>query len=109
MSEYVMVVGIVPAHHKEKEIQSHGFISFRCNLLGTKRYVPVGNKPIMLGGSKKSNIILYTSCKIGKIHALLFRLEKDGDIYISPANSKCRVCLQEGDQRTYSSESQDRD
>ena len=35
--------------------------------------------------------MLYTSGKIGKIHALLFRLEKDGDLYISPANRNNRV------------------
>ena len=86
-----MVAGIVPAHHKEKEIQSQGFITFCCIIRETKLYVPVGNEPVTLGGSKESNIMLYTSGKIGKIHALVFRLEKDGDLYISPANVYCRV------------------
>ena len=86
-----MVAGIVPAHHKEKEIQSQGFIVFSCNMQGRKLYVPVGNEPVTLGGSEESNIMLYTSCKIGKIHARVFRLEKDGDLYISPANEYCRM------------------
>ena len=80
-----MVAGIVPAHHKEKEIQSQGFIVFSCNMQGRKLDVPVGNEPVTLGASEESNIMLYTSCKIGKIHAHVFRMEKDGDLYISPA------------------------
>ena len=75
-----MVAGLVLTFHNGKEIQSHGVIHFRCNLQG---YVPVGKER---WEDQMIAILhfIYTSGTIGKIHAVLYKLEKDGDTYISP-------------------------